>query len=290
MYDLLVALLSMGNRLNKRQLLITISLYLNYKALKDKNNIGKAIPIGIKDISRETGIDSHATGLTIDSLANFNIIGTVILNNEIPKRKVIKGLSETFVRGLGDIAKGKSINKIISIAVNNAKYYIPDESKVYIFNPDFRTWEYPNWTKLSKYLNGFKNKFISELVNYLIRAKKNGKKNKSKAENKRLNASHLIKIFMAKFQDTYSKEYPLQGSVEGRRLKTLIIQFERNGFSREEIPDFLDWAFEKQKKAEKVLHIGFLRYMATKYMINKDKSKKPQFDTDIDGNKRRRTE
>lgn len=285
MYELLIALLLMGNKINKRQLLVTIALYLNYKILADKN-IEKPILIGIKDISGQVGIDGYQTGLTIDSLADFNIIGTIILDNEVTKRKVKKGLTEAFVKGLGTVAKGKSTNQIINIAVKNANYFISDESKVYIFNPNIKSWNYPSWNKLSKYVTGFKDRLESDLINYLIKYKKNGKKTKLQQE-EILNASHLIKLFMAKFQDTYNKEYPLHGSIEGRKLKTLIIQFERNSFNREEIPDFLDWAFEKQKKADKVLHISFLRYMATEYMIKRDKIAKPQFKTDFDGNKKR---
>ena len=155
MYELLMGLLLMGNRLNKRQLLVTMSLYLNHKLLLTQD-LDKPIPIGIKEISRQVGIDSYQTGLTIDSLANFNIIGTVILSNELPKRKVNKGLNEAFVKSLGSNATGKSVNKVITIAVNNTKYYIPDESKVYIFNPNLKSWDYPSWTKLSKYLSSFK--------------------------------------------------------------------------------------------------------------------------------------
>lgn len=287
----LMALLLAGNKLNKRQVLVTLSLCLHYSYFKEKKGNAKSgsyHKITASDITAQTGINTHETALVLDSLCDYNIVGSVIYTQSVSSKQLVQGLSEEFIKSLGVIPPSKSnktrsaLLKPILKACDRAHFFILDDSKAYIFNPNVATWKYPTWKKIRRGAENIKEKFqFKEIEEIIKKYKKNKNGQLTTQENQ--DANYLIRQFIARFKQQYGSEYTINHTTEIRMIKTLIIQFERNGLKREEIPEFFGWAFEKKKGH--VIHISSLRYLANEYIVSMKKDKPVDYEVDDWGNK-----
>lgn len=260
---------------------MSLALYLNYD-IYSKQETEKPVVIDIKEVARQTGLDSYRTSVTLDSLIDYNIVGSAILDITLGKKKITRGLNKKFIKSLEDNQREKPLTN----AIRRTNYYIKDDSKVYVLNPDILTWTYPTWRKISKVIRGFKGKIDLEIIQHLIKLNKEDKLNKRSNKKEELNAPKLLSLFIKKFEDAYGRQYTPNWTIETSKMKNLILQFERNSVVKEEIPDFLDWAFNKIYNQNKVLNTYFLRSLANEYLVNRGVGKESKYVIDENGNRK----
>lgn len=273
--DLLIALSLM--RLNKRQFLAVLMFYTYYLYQKETPD-----RVNLKDFSLQIGLDSTVGSITLDSLVDYNILGSIVLKESAVKKEIAQHFNKSFLATL----KGKK--NLVKQAINRAGFFIDEEAKIYVFNPVVETWKYSSYSKLRKTFTRLaqrfpENKFLSEL----IKVKKKGNNGNAKDIVDRINAPYLVKVFMSKFNKLYGKNYTPNWAMDCVKLNNLIRQFEKNNMTAKDIPVFLDWAFEEAENRKMRIQIGLLRYLANDYIIKDiDKIKKNRkFRETIDGKK-----
>jgi len=273
--DLLIALSLM--RLNKRQFLAVLMCYTYYLYQKETPD-----RVNLKDFSLQLGLDSTVGSITLDSLVDYNILGSIVLKESAVKKEIAQHFNRNFLATL----KGKK--NLVKQAINRAGFFIEEEAKIYVFNPVVDTWKYSSYSKLRKTLTRLvqrftENKFLSEL----IKVKKKGNNGNAKDIVDRINAPYLVKVFMSKFNKLYGKSYTPNWAMDCIKMNNLIRQFEKNNMTAKDIPIFLDWAFEQAEDRKMRIQIGLLRYLANDYIIKDiDKIKRKQkFRENIDGHK-----
>lgn len=260
MNNLLIALLLL--ELSQRRVLVAIGLYLNYLIYAKKKDT-KPVCIDIKKLAKQVGLDVHRTAESMEKLVNYNVVGSVVLETVLEKKKVVRGLNERFINSLDESRRGKPLTN----AVARTNYYVTYDAKVYVFNPNMLTWMYPSKDRALKIANNFKKNLDSEIIKHILDINKN-KKPREQADKNELNAPRLLSLFIGKFTKIYGQEYDPNWTIESAKMKNLILQFERNSVAREEIPEFFDWAFEKIAGQDRVLSVAFLRSLANEYLAS----------------------
>jgi len=277
--DLLIALNLLP--LNKRQI-NTLLLLFTYYLYSNGENSEK---VSLKDLSLQIGLDSTVGSLTLDSLIDYNIVGSIVLKEFVVKKEIAQHFQRDFLQTL----KGKK--NLVKQAINRVGFFVKEGTKIYVFNPVLESWKYPSWYKLRKALKILKgrfpaNEFLKNLSATLEKSSKNTRKKVTDKEG-RINAPYLVGVFLSKFNDAYGKKYTPNWAMDSIKMNNLIRQFEKNNMTAKDVPDFLDWAFGKAEERKLSMHTGLLRTFANEYVIKDIHriKKNRKFRETIDGDK-----
>lgn len=257
--DLLIALNLLP--LNKRQINALLLLFTYYLYSKE----GSSEKVSLKDISLQIGLDSTVGSLTLDSLIDYNILGSVVLKEFVVKKEIAQHFQRDFLQTL----RGKK--NLVKQAIDRVGFFVKEGTKIYIFNPVLESWKYDSWYKLRKALkilgNRFPaNEFLKNLSTTLEKSSKNTRKKVTDKEG-RINAPYLVGVFLSKFNSAYGKKYTPNWAMDSIKMNNLIRQFEKNNMTANDVPAFLDWTFGKAEERKLSMHTGLLRTFANEYVI-----------------------
>lgn len=282
MQKYMTALLLAGNKLNKRQYQVTVALclyYSKYKRIKVDTVNSQITRLTYSDITDLAGYDTYQIELILESLCELNIVGSISYKNNVSSRQLERGLQTEFIQSLGVIAPSsngkekKAQIDLICKACDRAHFFISDDSKAYIFNPNITTWKYPSYKKIKRGLANIKKNFNLPEVNDIRKTYKKGRAVELVSKED-YTVSYLIRQFVGRFKEYYNQtKYSMANKGEVGTMRLVLTQFQENGYTIEDIVPFFHWAFETKKN--KIVTISFLRYLLNEYLANKKKQDDP---------------